>query len=276
MLSIHTLFVCVLVPVGLFAPAHALDFCTRAEDDCQSQVKTVVHTPVKSSCDELSVTSDLIQDITQLNVSCKNLMGKLIPIKAYENKNIHLMSLNYSSFLCRETPRRWSQRELCSHCKELHILQIYSQPTERPTEAGSTFKGGVMTVTSIGTFYDRRSIWNITYSTGCGWGYPERGRECSPDGWVPAVRQWWQGAARMCSACTQIRRSPGRVCDHIWAIRHKKWIAVKLIEHFGVNFCFLWTSLVTGQVSLVMAEHICLVSIPTGEFIFMQCYLHNK
>lgn len=133
------------------------------------------------------------------------------------------MSLNCSFFLCRETPRRWSQRELCSHCKELHILQIHSHPTERPTEAGSTFKGGVMTVNRIGTFYDRRSIWNVTYSTGCGWGYPERGRECSPDGWVRAVRQRWQGAARICSACTQIRRSSGRVCDHIWpSIRHKK------------------------------------------------------
>lgn len=76
MLSIHSLLVCVLVPVGLFAPAHALDFCTRAADDCQSQVKTVVHAPVKSSCDERSV-SDLIQDITQLNVSCKNLIEKL-------------------------------------------------------------------------------------------------------------------------------------------------------------------------------------------------------
>lgn len=88
MLRIHSLLVCVLVPVGLFAPAHALDFCTRAADDCQSPVKTVVHAPVKSSCDERSV-SDLIQDITQLNVSCKNLIGKLIPIKAYEKETSH-------------------------------------------------------------------------------------------------------------------------------------------------------------------------------------------
>lgn len=85
MLSTHTLLVCVLVPVGLFAPAHALDFCPRAEDDCQSQVTTVVHTPVESSSDELAV-SNLIQDITQLNVSCKNLIGKLIPIKGYEKE----------------------------------------------------------------------------------------------------------------------------------------------------------------------------------------------
>lgn len=73
--SAHTLLVCVLVPVGIFAPAQALDFCPRAENDCQSPVEMVVRKQLKSSTDTQGVL-DLMQDITQLNVSCKNLMGK--------------------------------------------------------------------------------------------------------------------------------------------------------------------------------------------------------
>lgn len=76
MFSIHTLLVCLLVLVGFFAPAHVLDFCPRAEDDCQREAKVVVHTQVEPSCDEQSV-SHLIHDITQMNVSSKNIMDKL-------------------------------------------------------------------------------------------------------------------------------------------------------------------------------------------------------
>lgn len=63
-------------------------------------------------------------------------------------------------------------------------------------------------------FYDSRSICNGMHSTGCAWGDPERGRECSQDGWVPAVCQRWQSAARICSSGAQIRWSSGRVCFH--------------------------------------------------------------
>lgn len=72
MFSAHTLVVCVLVPVGLFAPTQALDFCPRAENDCQSPV---VDKQVKARPDRTSA-SELLHNITQLNVSCKNLMGK--------------------------------------------------------------------------------------------------------------------------------------------------------------------------------------------------------
>lgn len=85
--SIHTLLVCVLVSVGIFAAAQALDFCPRAENDCQSPVKMVVKKQVKSSTDKLG-GSDLIQDITQLNVSCKNLMGKTDSTESIWNSKI--------------------------------------------------------------------------------------------------------------------------------------------------------------------------------------------
>lgn len=84
--SVHTL-VCVLVPVGLFAPAQALDYCPRAENECQSPVKTLVHKQVQSSTDTLGV-SHLTQDINQLNVSCKNLMGKTDSIESIWNAKI--------------------------------------------------------------------------------------------------------------------------------------------------------------------------------------------
>lgn len=76
-----------------------------------------------------------------------------------------------------------------------------------------------MTVTINSICYDRRTIWNWTFSTGCTWGYPERGHECSPDGWVPAVCQRWQSAARIRSSGTQIRWSSGRVCFHSSALK---------------------------------------------------------
>lgn len=213
------LSVCVLVHVGLFAPAQALDFCPRAENDCQSPEKMVVHKRVESTTDKLGV-SDLLQDITQFNVSCKNLMGKRNSTHGKWKVKYYLRSLDYFVLFCRETPGRQSQRKLCSHRKELRILQIYSHPTERPVKAGSTFKGGVMTVAIIGICYDRRSIWNWMYSTGCAWGYPERGHGCSPDWWVLAVCQWWQSAARICSSGTQIRWSSGRVSPQSRAIKN--------------------------------------------------------
>lgn len=40
--------------------------------------------------------------------------------------------------------------------------------------------------------------------------------------------------------------------------------------------CSFLSSLATGQVSLVMVEHISLVSMPTGENIFKWCALYKK
>lgn len=100
--SAHTLLVCVLVTVNLLAPAQALDFCPRTENNCQGPGEMVVHKQVKSSADTLGV-SDLIQDITQLNVSCKNLMGKTDSLKVYKKRK-NLRSLNCFFFLAERLP----------------------------------------------------------------------------------------------------------------------------------------------------------------------------
>lgn len=88
MFCTHTLLVFVLLPLGLLSAAHALDFCPSAENDCQSQVRTVQHTRVKSSSN-VSV-SDLIQDISQFKVSCKNLIGKMDPEESIWKKEKYI------------------------------------------------------------------------------------------------------------------------------------------------------------------------------------------
>lgn len=134
------------------------------------------------------------------------------------------MSLNCSFFFSAEKlPVDEVNGNFVRTVKNCIFSKSTPTPLRGPLRLAALSKVESWRWTELVHFYDRRSIWNVTYSTGCGWGYPERGRECSPDGWLPAVRQRWQGAARICSACTQIRRSSGTVCDHIWpSIRHKK------------------------------------------------------
>lgn len=71
---------------------------------------------------------------------------KLIPPKWCKEKKLYLQCSAFIVLFCREASSRWSQRQLCSHCKEVHILQVSSHSPEGPTQAGSTFKGGVTTV----------------------------------------------------------------------------------------------------------------------------------
>lgn len=94
--STCTLVVCVLVSVGIFAATQALDFCPRAENDCQSPVKMFVHKQVEFRSDR-SGGSDLLQNITQLNVSCKNLMGKTnFTYRIYKGKMSYLVLIVFS------------------------------------------------------------------------------------------------------------------------------------------------------------------------------------
>lgn len=70
--AIHTV-VFALVAAASISPVHVLEFCQSTDRDCHSHDRTTSDS-VKSRWNMNA--SNLIQDLEQFRVSCKNLLGK--------------------------------------------------------------------------------------------------------------------------------------------------------------------------------------------------------
>lgn len=130
-----------LVAASSFTSVHVLEFCQSSDGDCHNHDDNTASNTVKSRWN-VSV-SNLIQDLEQFRVCCKKLIGKKWFLSLFRpiEKEFTVIMLQLNIFLnfCRSIPNRWGWWQLCSHCKELHILQIHSNPTERPVKTGSCF-----------------------------------------------------------------------------------------------------------------------------------------